>query len=45
MSPEEVHVNRPFQDLGIDPLTAVLARNLLAELRLFRPLLLLTTGM
>ncbi|KAJ5228129.1 Acyl transferase/acyl hydrolase/lysophospholipase [Penicillium chrysogenum] len=32
MSPEEVHVNRPFQDLGIDSLMAVLARNRLAEL-------------
>jgi hypothetical protein len=27
MSPGEVHVNRPFQDLGIDSLMAVAARN------------------
>ncbi|KAJ5046068.1 hypothetical protein NUH16_002893 [Penicillium rubens] len=32
MSPGEVHVNRPFQDLGIDSLMAVAARNRLAEL-------------
>ena len=31
MSPAEVHVNRPFQDFGIDSLTAVLTRNRLAE--------------
>jgi hypothetical protein len=28
MSPGEVHVNRPFQDLGIDSLMAVAARDL-----------------
>ncbi|KXG49399.1 Acyl transferase/acyl hydrolase/lysophospholipase [Penicillium griseofulvum] len=32
MSPEDVHINQPFQDLGIDSLTAVLTRNQLAEL-------------